>query len=401
MITSASQRGFNMPNADLINYSNNLIGFLTRDLSDLSDFGVTAIAITDLQTLKESFADFPTDEEFIGDVGIATQTKNEVADRLRLAIRNITVRAENKWGTDSFRYKKFGVMGMNKFNDRDLYVCAKRVHNVATGFLAELASEGLTTLILDDFKDIYDSFEVTLFNLNEAMANRDKNTEERVNLGNDLYSKVVKYTNIGKQVFENTSEAKYNDYIIYSAGATGVPPKIQGLAFEPDTLVVSWIPSDPASDTYQVETSTDGSSWSLYYEDAAAQFTYGVAPATYYARCRGINKHGNGAWSDTLEIVIGLRKPHLLEVGYDVASNLLSVVWDGVPYSQNYEVWQSVVAVGQPAGTFSLITHVVPPIYEHLSPTHGTREYYYVIAKNATLTSAPSNTMYVDVVAPA
>ena len=46
---------------------------------------------------------------------------------------------------------------------------------------------------------------------------RDITTEKRIKALNALYKMVAKYTGIGKDIFYETNEAKYNDYVIYDS----------------------------------------------------------------------------------------------------------------------------------------------------------------------------------------
>jgi hypothetical protein len=53
------------------------------------------------------------------------------------------------------------------------------------------------------------------------VSERDSATQNRAQKGNALYDKVVELCNVGKHIYEDTDEAKYNDYVIIHTHAAG------------------------------------------------------------------------------------------------------------------------------------------------------------------------------------
>jgi len=233
-----SQRNYNMPDADLCMFTSNLVGFMTRDIIEYGGYGVDAADVTAMQTLGNAFEIFPSDEIYLANVSIATEDKDAAFEALRLAIRNVTNRALNKWGEGAARYKKFGVIGMARFNDRDMLYAGRRVHLVGTEYLTDLADQGLTLLMLTTLQTAAQDFEDAMNELKDKQAERDIKAEERIEKGNELYSFVVRYCDIGKQIWENVSEAKYNDYVIYPTSYSGLP--------KPQNVLAHWDPADIA-----------------------------------------------------------------------------------------------------------------------------------------------------------
>ena len=75
----------------------------------------------------------------------------------------------------------------------------------------------------------------------------------------------------------------------------------------------------------------------------------------------------------------------------------VQVSWDLVPEAIFYNIYQSVVPVGDPPGEFTYVTVSSSSPY-NIAAQAGMRQYVYVIATNDTQTSEPSDTAYVDVV---
>lgn len=398
MATNDIQRNSNLTDPELCMFTSNLCNTMTRDLSDIASFGVSSLSVTNLKALGDAFEIYPSDDMLSGDLMIATQDKNDKLELVKEGIRNMALRVEMKWGSQSGQYRRLGITGMNNMPDDTLLFTSRRVHTVMTGYLTDLAAQGLTQDMLDDFEDLNESFEVAKNEQQDKMNIRDMSTLERINYANELYNLVAHYCDIGKRVYVNSNQAKYNDYIIYTGLSTGMPGKIQNVAYNQTNNQLTW-DADPVADTYQLEISSDGNAWSLEYEDVNPNAGIGKPPGTWYARVRGINDKGNGAWSDSLEYTVIIQPPVMIEIIFQSVPNQNVVNFQAVPYANKYEVWHSEVAIGSPAGTFTKIGEPSDHHYNHTSPTPNKRHYYYAIAVSTDygMSSEPSNTAYDDV----
>ena len=182
---------------------------MRRDAAEYDTRGVSSAVIDAFEVLGNQFEMFPSYEMFKADVGIAVEVKNAIYENLIIAIRNITDYAAIKWGNQSPQYKRFGVKDINNLGDTEMIYTSRRVIQVAEGFLADLIIEGLTQQIIDDLVAIAQSFEDNMNVVKDAVADRDKKTEEMIQHSNQLYSYVSKYCEIGKVIWKYTSEAYY------------------------------------------------------------------------------------------------------------------------------------------------------------------------------------------------
>ncbi|MGQ7871235.1 hypothetical protein [Sunxiuqinia sp. sy24] len=213
---------FNIALSALYTFAMTKIGFMMRDLLEFIKYGVTEEKLNALKAMLTDFANIPTDDELVGVQVSATQEKDEAAIQLRDAIAEIMQRVENKFGAQSGNYRKFGVSGVSDLDGGKLSYVARRVHRVAGTMLPQLESEGLTPEILAELNSRVDTYEQALSSQEDAIADRDIATENRVERANEIYALLAKYCNTGKQIWEDTNEAKYNDYIIYDT-PTGKP----------------------------------------------------------------------------------------------------------------------------------------------------------------------------------
>lgn len=209
-------RFYNFSDAVLDTKTKEKIAFMRRDAAAFLPFGVTAAMITALESAVTSFSNFVTDVESVSDQMGATLAKDAKAEQLRVAIRNVMVRAESKYGLSSPKYKKFGTVALSKMTDADLLITGKRVVRVGNLSLPDLAANGLTAVMLTAITTLCNEFEVLIIDLQVKIGDRDILQEDRVEAGNAVYTTLINYTTTGRSIWETSDVAKYNDYVIYN-----------------------------------------------------------------------------------------------------------------------------------------------------------------------------------------
>lgn len=256
MASAPIKRDYNLTDAELCQFTSNLVNDMTRDITDFGDYGVDSTDVTALETLGNAFEIYPSDEMYEGEVIIATDVKNNIRLNVITSIRNLSMRVEIKWGEQSGQYKRLGIKGMYNMSDIKLLYTARRVHSVLTEYLSDLADEGLTQLMLDDFDDLNESFETAMNTQHDKINARDIATDERIKKGNELYSFVVKYCEIGKRIWFNVDSAKYNDYVIY-------PVEHPGLS-KPQNVAVEYVSGSPALNHISWDAVTNATNYNVY-----------------------------------------------------------------------------------------------------------------------------------------
>ena len=231
-------RNYNMTDAELCAFASQLTASMTRDTTQFASRGVTAANITSFGTLATAFANLPNDSYYQADISIAVQSKNSVRKQAEVAVRSITNCAIVKWGSNSPQEKKFGANSMTKFEDKKFLTTCRQVVTTANGYLTDLTPVGLTAAMITNLTSLADLFQGSLNTIASAQEIRDIKTQERVKKGNELYSFVSRYCEIGKIIWVDVDEAKYNDYIIYET-VHPMLPKPQNLVA---TLIEGEIP---------------------------------------------------------------------------------------------------------------------------------------------------------------
>lgn len=398
MANSSEQRNYNLTDAELCMYTSNLCMYLTRDLADLSIFGVSAAKITALKALGDAFEVFPSDVVLLAYIKGKTEEKNALMEEVKEQIRNMATRCQIKWGENSWQESSLGVKGMNQFTEDSLLVAARRVHEQMTEFLPDLADVGLTQAILDDFSALNESLEVSRNNLNKKIAERDLKTQERIANGNEIYKLVSDYCEIGKRVYAKTDPAKYNDYIIYTPSPGGLTaPK--NFRFFRGSKIFTWDLVENAT-RYEVEMSLDQAVWTQIFYETWNEIEYDVPDGMSYYRVRA---HNSGGFGDFCE-VLPIEYYRILPAPQNFQVELLEgtpkkarLTAEPVPTAELYMSYVSIVNIGAGPGEWTGSVSNTEPIIIH-ELVVGKRNYFEMQAQNEGQSSTKTAALYLDVV---
>ena len=219
-------RMYSLSDGDLKQKADALLNSLSRDLTDLAARKITDVNIKNLRTLISNFDDHSTDAELLGLVEDATIKKNATRKEAEIAIRSIRNMADIAYSGQG-KYNNFGFEDLTKVSDADFYRLAKRVGRMATKYLPDLEPQGLTAEQIATLQTLAKNFDDGIDAIEDAVENRDLETQERIIKGNTLWAEMSKLASVGKSIYEDTNEAKFNDYVLTptpgSDGKTDTP----------------------------------------------------------------------------------------------------------------------------------------------------------------------------------
>ena len=210
------KRDYNFSDARLVNLTNEKINFAERDETQFTQYGFTPIHRTALQTFCDNFENLPDDMEFESDKMIATEEKQEARQKLEIWTRQIMQRVETAFGLKSGQYRRFGTKGLSKQSDDQLHKTGNRVVRCANHYFSQLSAFGLTQAMINGYRDLVQLYEERLEVVKDKISDRDIATQQRIEMGNTLYSRLMGMCGMGKTIWEDASEAHYNDYVIYN-----------------------------------------------------------------------------------------------------------------------------------------------------------------------------------------
>lgn len=213
-------RSYPMSDADLGKTAMGLATTIKRDATDFATRNITATEVASFENMADDFNNTPTDEELVGELKDATDTKNKTMNDIKVAIRPIRNMADLAFKGKG-KYSSFAFKDMDSMNDFETFKLATRVVRVGNKHLAELTSQGLTQSQLTALQTLANLLFGQMEVAEDKAENRDIETQNRVQKGNTLWDKMVTLASIGKSLYADTNPAKYNDYVLIT---TPPPP---------------------------------------------------------------------------------------------------------------------------------------------------------------------------------
>jgi hypothetical protein len=215
-------REYIFPDAFLKQKADEFINLIDRDITEFTDRGYTPAKKTEFANARNAVENFPSDEQLEAIKMDLTAKKEAARSALEKTMRTILNMAENVFGFGSAKHKEFGASDITRQSDSELVRNAKIMSVTATKYLTNLASEGLTAAKITTLTTQKDTLDLAIDAQAKGISDRDVATEDRTEILNVLYRLLTKYAGIGQDIFYETDEAKYNDYVIYDT-PSGLP----------------------------------------------------------------------------------------------------------------------------------------------------------------------------------
>lgn len=215
-------REFKLADAVLKQKSDEFINLLDRDIAEFTDRGYTPTKKTEFIKARDAVDNFSSDEQLEAIKIELTAQKDAARNALAKTMRTILNMAQNIFGIASAKYKEFGGSDLARQSDAELVRNAKIMSVTAGKYQTDLQNEGLTSDKITTLTTQRDTLDLAIDAQAKGISDRDVATEDRIEVLNTLYRLLIKYAGIGQDIFYETDEAKYNDYVIYDT-PSGLP----------------------------------------------------------------------------------------------------------------------------------------------------------------------------------
>lgn len=397
MSNKETQKKFSFSYVELIQISKNLCVVLTRDLADLTIFGITAASITNLSDLTSDFENSRNDMEYEGDVMIRTEAKNVCADKVHDQLRFMNARAESAFGLNSTIYATFKFVNFYVQTDKELLDSFLRIIRMANQYITELAPYGVTPALITSLNTLATEFSDAILAQEDAIDNRRLASSNRLEAANEIYDYVNSYSNFGKKFYSKSDPAKYADYVLYekTPGTLAAP---KNLRFFRGSKIFIWDVVANAT-SYALEMSLDQLEWTQIFYEEWNETTYDLPDGFSYYRVRAHNSGGFGDYSEVLaiEYYAHLQTPQNFQLQLIESTPKKALcTCDPVPTAESYVTYMSVVAIGASPGEWSgAARNDIPEVINEL--VVGKRNYFQMEAQNEGQGSLKTAPLYLDV----
>ena len=222
MAIKPTTRDYKFSDATLKQKADGIRDNVVRDQTDFTDRGVTDVVA--FEGLIDNFDNELEDIYYVGMIGIKVQERDTAEEALLKAIKTLRTAVQNVYGEGDANYRIYRFDRLAQADGDTLVRLARTMNNTATTQLTDLAAEGITPTKLSDMMVLREALDTKIDEVEMAHKNRDMATQNRIVAGNILYKEMVRLTNIGKDLYAQTNEAKYNDYILYNSPSGSTPP---------------------------------------------------------------------------------------------------------------------------------------------------------------------------------
>ena len=209
------QKKYNLSLSYLIRFSKIIQNLINRDIEEFKECGFTEekrLALTEMINILTSI---PDDEIMIGIQIASNQNKTKSRQSLEKQIRIIFLLSKVIFEAKSIHFKEFGNPNLSKQSDNDLIRTASIINETILKYNTELEAEGLTNHKIIQFTESIKEFDQAINKQKKAKTDRLIATANRKTAANNLYKAISRYSEIGKNIWRDSDEAKYNDYLIY------------------------------------------------------------------------------------------------------------------------------------------------------------------------------------------
>jgi len=266
-------------------------------------------------------------------------------------------------------------------------------------YKANLIAAGFLQLDIDKLDTLASELTALNDDQNEFIRQSSIRSEQRVIAFNKFWAKMVKISDVSKVIYLE-SPAHVATYLLYPDTPIPLPPEAPAnLAYAEASNLFSWDSVLNATSYQLLYRELGNVGWINVYEGTDNFVVFSPAAGTWEFTVRARNAGGYGDYAPA--IVVNVPEPLSPPTNVSVTWNPMSSTRTSINFTEHgptdtIDVWQSLVAVGDPAGTYSFAGNfpAISPI--RMGGVPNQRIYVYLIAKNSTQESEPSSIAYCD-----
>ncbi len=200
--------------------SKTVIGFVERDLEELSEIGYNSGMLSSLQKSFNAFWETSPDAIEKSDAVLETAKRDELHEQLKLKMRHIIAIFRSVWPDGRAETLVFDKISISALSLTETVTNAKILlqfieHNKKTFKKHAL----ITDEYLQNYNQLLENAFWSILTAKAQYSSRSTSTRIRHLLAQDLYENLQTATMFGKITFMYDAPEKYNDYIIEPSGS--------------------------------------------------------------------------------------------------------------------------------------------------------------------------------------
>ncbi len=198
---------------------NSKTSFALRDVEALAVFGYNEERINQIRVMNENLMAAISNAEMDVIRREQTQRKSEMIEQIREQLRKMDLFIELAYGRNTKEQKYFHLEGIGKLTEKGLLSRMNVIRKIY-----ELKKDSLpTSEMLSSAFAVLDEFVLAYSDLLDQIALTDAQrileTDNRVQLANELYNELMTMCQVGKTVWFSSNPSKHNNYLVYATGS--------------------------------------------------------------------------------------------------------------------------------------------------------------------------------------
>ncbi len=203
-----------MSQGELVQKCQEMASFMKRDSEEFLTFQVNESDIDAFELITQEYAGMRDDIRYRTAVEEQIEIRNTTTAKLKKKMRHILHRIQTKYSPSSWEYRSFDGRKYYNSSPRKLLEKVGNMQVAATSQLAMLKKVSITNADLKELATLTSQLNQSLLDERSAVALRELNTLQRAVKAGDLFANLKHYSLVGKAIWEDVSQAKYNNYLI-------------------------------------------------------------------------------------------------------------------------------------------------------------------------------------------
>jgi len=211
---------FNFSFGTLTQRADRVDSLMHRDAREFASIGYDENFRTNLKDLTQVFRQLPSDDYWLGQQMLKTETKRALQTKLLDVISNLRFRAKLALGEQSVEYRSLRFGKLQTMKEQDLILFAGHVSSSCRAMMEKLAKRNITEEMLTEIDTTATALDDAIDEQRRLISMREAKAFEREERANEIYSQIAEICEVGKKIWEGKNNAHYNDYVIYGSKET-------------------------------------------------------------------------------------------------------------------------------------------------------------------------------------
>jgi len=209
---------FSIP--ELIQRNDKVVQFIGRDASEFARFGYGDPWRTSIEQVAGELRQLLPDDYYAAQQKHKTQLKNDCRKNLERFIGDLRIRAKYALGEKSYDYQMYNFTKVGILNDKELITFTLHIKRIAKDQMTSLALRNADQTLIDNIEASRQQLDDAIDDQQLAVSERREMRFKRTQLANQLYQFISEACDIGKNIWKDTNNAYYTDYVIYGSKQT-------------------------------------------------------------------------------------------------------------------------------------------------------------------------------------